>query len=255
MSRKEILAKIAELEEKMKKGDHNAETEWAHMCADLIPNLLTPDHREKAAEILRREYQSGSVEDGMRLVSLLLDSGKEADCEEAETVLESIANSDDADSALKASAMDYLSLLYMGAINGYQPRYDKALSFLIRGMVENGSVESTYILGDLFKDGIGPVSRDTETAMALYRQAEAMALAHRNQFDHPLAMIYYRMAMIASERPDDTYDENEVLMYAAKAEAAVQEALMDGDDSSRSVLNAIDDIRRHLRHKDNKALA
>jgi TPR repeat protein len=257
MRRTEILKKIAELEAQMKKGDRAAEAEWAHMYADLAPDLMSSENRTKVIDILRREYKDGSVEDGMRLASILLDSGLPAEGDEAVKILEDIADREDVDDDISAAAMDYLSLLYMGAVGGIAPQYDKALSFLIRGMVENGSVESTYILGDLFKDGVGPVRKDNQTAMALYRQAEKMALTSSGGYDHPLAMIYYRMACVANEKPDDKYSENEVLMYLAKAEAAVEEALLDGDDSSASVRRAIDEMRAHVRrrHAKNAALA
>jgi hypothetical protein len=62
-------------------------------------------------------------------------------------------------------------------------------------------------------------------------------------------MIYYRMACVANERGEDTYDENEVLMYLAKAEAAVEEALMDGDDSSESVRRAVEEMRAHVKRR------
>jgi TPR repeat protein len=249
MRRTEILKKIAELEDQMKKGDRSAESEWAHMYADLVPDLMSPENRSRVIDILRREFREGSVEDGMRLASILLDSQDSSEGDEAVKILENIADRDDVDDEISAAAMDYLSLLYMGAVGGIAPQYDKALSFLIRGMVENGSIESTYILGDLFKDGVGPVRKDNQTAMALYRQAEKMALAAESSYDHPLAMIYYRMACVANERPDDTYNENEVLMYLAKAEAAVEEAMLDGDDSSASVTRAIEEMRAHVRRR------
>lgn len=252
MRRTEILKKIAELEDQMKKGDRTAEADWAHMYADLVPDLMSPENRSRVIGILRREFHDGSVEDGMRLASLLLDSNLPSDGDEAIKILEEIANRDDVDDEIAAAAMDYLSLLYMGAVGGIAPQYDKALSFLIRGMVENGSIESTYILGDLFKDGVGPVRKDNQTAMALYRQAEKMALASQNEFDHPLAMIYYRMALVAEERPAESYDEHEVLMYLAKAEAAVHEAELDGDDSSSSVQRAIDEVRARVRRRHNE---
>ncbi len=69
--------------------------------------------------------------------------------------------------AMAANSLGYI--YYYGRANGGKPQYKKAFYYFSVGHIVGGIYESTYKLGDMFRDGHGVV-RDVATAIRLYTE-------------------------------------------------------------------------------------
>lgn len=67
--------------------------------------------------------------------------------------------------ALAANTLGYI--YYYGRTNGGKPQYKKAFHYFSIGHIAGGIYESTYKLGDMFRDGKG-VTQDAGTAIRMY---------------------------------------------------------------------------------------
>ena len=146
-----------------------------------------------------------------------------------------------------ANSLGYI--YYYGRVNGGKPQYKKAFHYFSIGHVAGGIYESTYKLGDMFRDGKG-VAKDTRTAIRLYLTVYSDTVDQYNQghYECKHADICLRIGSCYMDGEGFMKDDDEAYKFLREAEDAIRKRIEVADYyGDQTVLEKIEDRLREIR--------
>ena len=146
-----------------------------------------------------------------------------------------------------ANSLGYI--YYYGRVNGGKPQYKKAFHYFSIGHIAGGIYESTYKLGDMFRDGKG-VAADIRTAIRLYLTvySDTQEQYKNGHYDCKHADICLRIGSCFLHGDGLMKDVDEAYKYLREAEEAIYKRMeVCNSYGDQTVLEKIQDALREAR--------
>ena len=149
--------------------------------------------------------------------------------------------------AFAANSLGYI--YYYGRANGGKPQYKKAFQYFSIGHIAGGIYESTYKLGDMFRDGKA-VTQDVQTAIRLYLMvySDTQGQYRDGRYECKHADICLRIGSCFLHGDGLIKDVDEAYRYLREAEEAIYKRIEVCDHyGDQTVLEKIEDLLREAR--------